>query len=69
MDSTTHDIPGHFRGIFKELYNSANDKEDLIEVLNDVEGKINHSSLDDVHLVTPSIVQEAAKHQAKIIEQ
>ena len=46
MESTTwYDIPGHFRGIFKDLYNSTNDKEELLQVLDDVERKISHSSM------------------------
>ena len=34
MDGVKSDIPGHFRGIFSEIYNSADDKEDLVQVLN-----------------------------------
>ena len=62
MDGVTEDIPGHFRGIFNELYNSADDKEDLNNVLNDVQKNINESSLIDVQLVTPEVVKQASKH-------
>ena len=62
VDGVTEDIPGHFRGIFKEIYNSANDEEELLDVLNEVESKINESSLDDVQLVTPDIVRQASKN-------
>ena len=61
MDGVTDNIPDHFRGIFKELYNSANDKEELVGVLTEVEDRINESSLDDVQLVTPEIVKQASK--------
>ena len=61
MDGNKDDIPGHFREIFSEIYNSANDKEDLIQVLNDVESKISVTSLDDVDLVTADIVKQASK--------
>ena len=62
MDGNKDDIPGHFREIFSEIYNSANDKEDLIQVLNDVESKISVTSLDDVDLVTADIVKQASKN-------
>ena len=62
MDGVTDNIPGHFRGIFKDIYNSADDKENLIDVLGDVQMKINESSLVDVELVTPEVVKQASKH-------
>ena len=62
MDGVKSDIPGHFRGIFSEIYNSADDKEDLVQVLNQVESKINEPSLDDVDLVIPDIVKKASKN-------
>ena len=52
MDGEKNDIPGHFQSIFKEIYNSADDKEDLLAVLNEVEAKVNESSIDDVQLVS-----------------
>ena len=30
MDGVAEDIPGHFRRIFKDIYNSADDSEDLM---------------------------------------
>ena len=48
MDGVKEDIPGHFRNIFKDLYNSANDQEALLDVLKDVEDKIDETSLVDV---------------------
>ena len=62
MDGVKEDIPGHFRNIFKDIYNSANDQEEILKVLNEVEEKINETSLDDVDLVTPEIVQQASKN-------
>ena len=58
MDGKTEDIPGYFKEIFSNLYNSANDKD---EVLNEVEDKIDSSSLEDVKLVTPDIVKKLLK--------
>ena len=62
MDGVRDDIPGHFMNIFKDIYNSANDQENLLEVMTEVEAKINDNSLDDVDLVTPEIVRQASKN-------
>ena len=52
MDGKKEDIADHFKNIFEELYNSADDKDDLNEVLVDVECKINVANL----------VEQAAKN-------
>ena len=62
MDGINTDIPGHFKGIFKDLYNSANDKDELLDVLKEVEDAIGEKGLDDVNLVTAEIVKEASKN-------
>ena len=62
MDGEKKDIPGHFKNIFEEIYNSANDQDELKEVLLEVESKINETSLDDVDLVTADIVHQATKN-------
>ena len=59
MDGEKDDIPGHFQNIFKEIHNSANDQEELNEVMIEVESKINEASLVDVDLVTAEIVEQA----------
>ena len=46
MDGVNKDIPGHFKSIFKNLYNSANDKYELLDVLK----KVEDASLYDVNL-------------------
>ena len=61
MDGVKDDIPGHFKNIFKDIYNSANDQAELLEVMKEVEAKINYDSLNDVDLVTPEIVRQASK--------
>ena len=62
MDGVTDDIPGHFKNIFSNLYNSADDKDELAEVLTEVENNIKSSSIADVRLVTSDIVRKAAKN-------
>ena len=62
MDGKTEDIPGHFKEIYSQLYNSVDDREDLEKICDTVEQKINFSSIYDVKKVTPSIVKEASKN-------
>ena len=62
MDGVSKDIPGHFKNIFSDLYNSVNDKEELPNVMKEVEDTIDERSIDDVNLVTEDIVKEASKH-------
>ena len=58
MDGEKNDIPGHFKNIFENVYNSANDKDDLKKVLVEVEAKITEASFSDVDLVTPEVVNK-----------
>ena len=62
MDGEKDDIPGHFKNIFEDLYNSANDKDDLKKVMDEVETKTSIANLADVDLVTPAIVEQATKN-------
>ena len=62
MDGEKEDIPEHFRKIYSELYNSVNDKEELLNLKDEVEGRINSSHLQDVDLVTADIVREASNN-------
>ena len=48
------DIPKHFAGIYKNLYNSAGDI-----IREEIEAKVNFSNLEDVKRVTPDVVKEA----------
>ena len=65
MDGETEDIPGHFKDIYGQLFNSVDDKEDLIKISDTVESKINFTSIYDVQKVTPAIVKEASKNLKK----
>ena len=44
------------------MYNSVDDKENIQNLLYDVNDGINFTPAHDVHKVTPEIVKEAAKH-------
>ena len=61
MDGVNIDIPDHFREIYSSLYNSVDDKKNMVKVTKDVEEKVNSCSMSDVKKVTPDIVKCAAK--------
>ena len=62
MDNVKTDIPGHFRGIYKNLYNSHDDDAQVAEISSEVNARINISHLVDIDKVTPEIVRKAASH-------
>ena len=62
IDDKTNHIEEHFAGIYKNLYNSVDDKDDLEQLYKEVENKINNKSVIDVEKVTPNIVKEAVSH-------
>ena len=62
MDGVQNDVSGHFKNIYSELYNSVNDREDLIKIADETETKVNFLSLMDVDKVTPDVIKEAASH-------
>ena len=62
MDGVSEDIPEHFKGIYEELYNSVNDKEEIDELCKNTEEKINRTQLFQVDKVTPEVVKNAAKN-------
>ena len=62
MDGVHNDIAGHFKGIYKDLYNSVNDHDEVDKIAEDAEAKVNFLSLVDVEKVTPEVVKKAASH-------
>ena len=60
MDGKKNNIANHFKDIYSELYNSVDDMENLFELKNDLENRINFSQLSEVSKVTPDIVKQAA---------
>ena len=61
IDGVTVNIPGHFANIYKQLYNSVNDQEEVLNISEQLENKISVSSLDDVNQVTAAKVKEATE--------
>ena len=64
MDGVKVDVKGHFKQKYEHLYNSADDKQALLDVLKEIEDRVDETSLDDVLKVTPDIVKEAS-HKLK----
>ena len=62
MDGVREDIPGHFRGIYDNLYNSHDDQAKVAEIEVEVNSRISSFHLSDVDKVTPDKVREAASH-------
>ena len=60
MDGVKNNIADHFKDIYSNLYNSVNDADEVVEIADEIESKINFLSLLDVEKVTPEVVKEAA---------
>ena len=56
------DIEEHFAGIYKTLYNSVDDYDDLIDVAKILDSKISNKCANEVDKVNPDIIKEAVKH-------
>ena len=62
MDGVNGNISDHFRDIYKNLYNSVDDADEMNDIKEDVEANLNHTELYEVNKVTPAIIKEAAKN-------
>ena len=62
IDGQADSIEDHFSGIYKTLYNSVNDQNEVIGVFNQVHEAIGKTDLEDVKKVTSAKVKEAAHH-------
>ena len=61
MDGETENIETHFEAIYSELYNSANDEDEVNNIKGKVENMIKDVNIEDVEKVTPEIVEKAAQ--------
>ena len=62
IDGKHENIPNHFAQIYSKLYNSVNDKDDLIDVENILNENIHPNSVNEVHKITPMIIADAVNH-------
>ena len=61
IDGKKGNIEEHFKGIYEDLYNSVEDRENITKILNEINNKINSSHIHDIEKVTPSVVKEASR--------
>ena len=61
IDGKCEDIPNHFAGIYKDLYNSVNDKDDLLNVHHMLDRIIDSNSVDEVLRITPTVIADAVQ--------
>ena len=59
IDVVNTNIESQFANIYKQLYNSADDKDALMKVKQYLDDNINSLNIDDVQRITPSLVEEA----------
>ena len=59
IDGVKSQIESQFAKVYEKLYNSVNDKGGIQEVKEYLSRNIDERSLDDVNLVTPSLVKKA----------
>ena len=62
MDGKKENIANHFKEIYGDLYNSVEDMDNMFQLKNEIENRINFSQLTEVSKVTPDIVKEAASN-------
>ena len=60
IDGVNKNIPDHFGNIYKELYNSVHDGDEVRLINEEVERKINVQHLEDIDKVTADEVKKAA---------
>ena len=60
MDGISDNIPGHFKSIYKDLYNCVKDADEIGAIQAEVEEKVTAEALKDVKKVTPEQVKKAA---------
>ena len=58
MDGIKNDIPGHFKDICSELYNSVDDKDELKNLASAIEDEVNFTHISHVNRVTPEVVRK-----------
>jgi hypothetical protein len=62
IDGKSDNIEEHFSQIYKTLYNSVTDKEEVLAILKEVHDSIDSRDLEDVEKITPEKVKEATEH-------
>ena len=59
LHGVTINIETHFAAVYEKLYNSIDDKEKLMTVLQHLNTKIDSGSFIEVEKITPALIKEA----------
>ena len=62
IDDVTSNVENHFAELYRRLYNSVDDHENLQFISKEVNNKIDQSCIKDVMRITPELVQKAISH-------
>ena len=61
IDGVHKNLPDHFSNIYKELYNSVDDAEEVKLISEEIESKLKQRNIEDIDKVTSEEVKKAAK--------
>ena len=56
------EIANHFAGIYKSIYNEYSENNELIHVQNNLESKINNSSIFEIEKITPKLIEKSFQY-------
>ena len=62
IDGETEDISNHFADIYKDLFKSVDDQENLKSIKETIDNGIDNKSILHVDKVTPEVIKEAVMH-------
>ena len=60
IDGVSENIPDHFGTIYKDLYNSVKDGDEVKLISEEIESKLNNKSLEDIDKITSEETMKAA---------
>ena len=59
INGKCENIPNHFAGIYKDLYDSANDINNLLDVQHALNKNIHSTSVEEAFKITPTVIADA----------
>ena len=60
IDGVTDQVADYFRDIYKGLYNSANDMDDLLKICKQTEAEVDYTQAQFIRKITPDLLKQAA---------
>ena len=62
IDGKCENIPNHFAGIYKDMYDLANDINNLLDVQHALNKNIHSTSVEEAFKITPTVIADAVMH-------